>query len=199
MYKLLELSSGGLPRSIDKELLDDRRSLFNKRLPLRRPTTTATPTIATIIVNSKTEGKKLVEPMLLLHQKTVGHLSKNCLKQERQTYWESNQLPVTVVCHACGEKGHYTNQCRKTNINAQGRAYMLKDRNAQQDLSVVTEKLYAKFSKCDFWIHIVQFLGHLINSQGLHVDPAKIEVVKNWTSPTTPTKVRQFLGLAGYY
>ncbi|GJY91893.1 putative reverse transcriptase domain-containing protein [Tanacetum coccineum] len=57
------------------------------------------------------------------------------------------------------------------------------------------EKLYAKFSKCDFLIHIVQFLGHLIDSQGLHVDPAKIEAVKNWTSPTTPTKVRQFLGL----
>ncbi|GJS54853.1 putative reverse transcriptase domain-containing protein [Tanacetum coccineum] len=48
------------------------------------------------------------------------------------------------------------------------------------------EKLYAKFSKCDFWIRIVQFLGHLIDSQGLHVDPAKIEAVKNWTSPTTP-------------
>ncbi|GKF16472.1 putative reverse transcriptase domain-containing protein [Tanacetum coccineum] len=61
------------------------------------------------------------------------------------------------------------------------------------------EKLYAKFSKCDFWIHIVQFLGHLIDSQGLHVDPAKIEAVKNWTSPTTPTEIHQFLGLAGYY
>ncbi|GJY32916.1 putative reverse transcriptase domain-containing protein [Tanacetum coccineum] len=48
-------------------------------------------------------------------------------------------------------------------------------------------------------IHIVQFLGHLIDNQGLHVDPAKIEAVKNWTSPTTPTEVRQFLGLAGYY
>nr|GEU32839.1 putative reverse transcriptase domain-containing protein [Tanacetum cinerariifolium] len=61
------------------------------------------------------------------------------------------------------------------------------------------EKLYAKFSKCDFWIRIVKFLGHLINSQGLHVDPTKIEAVMNWTSPTTPTKVRQFLGLVGYY
>nr|GEU54856.1 putative reverse transcriptase domain-containing protein [Tanacetum cinerariifolium] len=61
------------------------------------------------------------------------------------------------------------------------------------------EKLYAKFSKCDFWIRIVQFLGRLINSQGLHVDLAKIEAVKNWTSPTTPTEVHQFLGLAGYY
>ncbi|GJS78532.1 putative reverse transcriptase domain-containing protein [Tanacetum coccineum] len=56
------------------------------------------------------------------------------------------------------------------------------------------EKLYAKFSKCDLWIRIVQFLGHLIDnqvdSQGLHVDPAKIEAVKNWTSPTTPTEIR---------
>ncbi|GKA89870.1 putative reverse transcriptase domain-containing protein [Tanacetum coccineum] len=58
------------------------------------------------------------------------------------------------------------------------------------------EKLYAKFSKCDLWIRIMQFLGHLIDSQGLHVDPAKIEAVKNWTSPTTPIEIRQFLGLA---
>ncbi|GKA85606.1 putative reverse transcriptase domain-containing protein [Tanacetum coccineum] len=50
----------------------------------------------------------------------------------------SNQLPVTVICHACGEKGHYINQCRKTNFNAQGRAYMLRDRNAHQDPNVVT-------------------------------------------------------------
>ncbi|GJZ49126.1 putative reverse transcriptase domain-containing protein [Tanacetum coccineum] len=48
-------------------------------------------------------------------------------------------------------------------------------------------------------IHIVQFIGHLIDSQRLYVDPAKIEVVKNWASPTTPTEIRQFLGLAGYY
>ncbi|GJR44490.1 putative reverse transcriptase domain-containing protein [Tanacetum coccineum] len=61
------------------------------------------------------------------------------------------------------------------------------------------EKLYAKFSKCDFWISIVQFLGHVIDSQGIHVDPAKIEEVKNWASPTTPIEIRQFLGLAGYY
>nr|GEU31836.1 putative reverse transcriptase domain-containing protein [Tanacetum cinerariifolium] len=60
------------------------------------------------------------------------------------------------------------------------------------------EKLYAKFSKCDFWISIVQFLGHIIDSQGLHVDPTKIEAVKNWESPTTPTELRQFLGLVGF-
>ncbi|GKD92796.1 putative reverse transcriptase domain-containing protein [Tanacetum coccineum] len=45
----------------------------------------------------------------------------------------------------------------------------------------------------------MQFLGHVIDSQGIHVDPAKIEAVKDWASPTTPTAIRQFLGLAGYY
>nr|GEV08025.1 putative reverse transcriptase domain-containing protein [Tanacetum cinerariifolium] len=48
------------------------------------------------------------------------------------------------------------------------------------------EKLYAKFSKCDFWISIVQFLGHVIDSQGIRVDHAKIEAIKNWASPTIP-------------
>ncbi|GKD21531.1 putative reverse transcriptase domain-containing protein [Tanacetum coccineum] len=61
------------------------------------------------------------------------------------------------------------------------------------------EKLYAKFSKCEFWIREVQFLGHVINGNGIHVDPSKIEAVKNWKSPRTPTEVRSFLGLVGYY
>ncbi|GJX29715.1 reverse transcriptase domain-containing protein [Tanacetum coccineum] len=247
----------------------------------------------------------------------VGHLTRNCKNKGPAT--RSNQQPISVICHACREKGHYANQCRKTtNNNAQGRAYMLRDRNAHQDPNIVTgmfllnqhlarvlfnsgadksfvsislssmlnippitldttydiemangnlvgtntviqgctlillnqpfeidlmpielgsfdvvigmdwlskyhariicdekfihipidgetliirgyhqlrvrnedipktafrtrkEKLYAKFSKYDFWISIVQFLGHLINSQGLHVDLAKIEAVKNW-------------------
>nr|GFB88708.1 putative reverse transcriptase domain-containing protein [Tanacetum cinerariifolium] len=59
------------------------------------------------------------------------------------------------------------------------------------------EELYAKFSKCEFWIPKVQFLGHVIDSQGIHVDPAKIESVKDWASPKSPTEIRQFLGLAG--
>nr|GEW72004.1 putative reverse transcriptase domain-containing protein [Tanacetum cinerariifolium] len=279
----------------------------------------------------------------------VGHLTKNCTNKGPAT--ESNLQPVSVICHAYEEKGHYRSQCSKTNINANGRTYLLRDKNAHQDPNVVTElpglppvrqvefqidlipetapvahapyqlapsemqelsnqlqelvdrgfirpsssvyskidlrsgyhqlrvkdedipktafriryghyefqvmpfgltnepavfmdlinrvckpyldkfviifiddiliysckkeehanhlriilellkkeKLYAKFSKCDFWIRTVQFLGHLIDSQGLHVDPAKIEAVKNWASPTTPTEIRQFLGLAGYY
>ncbi|GJX84119.1 putative reverse transcriptase domain-containing protein [Tanacetum coccineum] len=61
------------------------------------------------------------------------------------------------------------------------------------------EELYAKFLKCDFWLSRVQFLGHVIDSEGIHVDPTKIESIKDWASPKTPTEICQFLGLAGYY
>ncbi|GJV94746.1 putative reverse transcriptase domain-containing protein [Tanacetum coccineum] len=61
------------------------------------------------------------------------------------------------------------------------------------------EKLYAKFSKCKFWLREVQFLRHMVNSDGLHVDPSKIEAIKNWEAPKSPTEVRSFLVLAGYY
>nr|GEZ72929.1 putative reverse transcriptase domain-containing protein [Tanacetum cinerariifolium] len=64
---------------------------------------------------------------------------------------------------------------------------------------LMKEELYVKFSKCEFWIPKVQFLGHVIDSLGIYVDPAKIESVKDWASPKSPTKIRQFLGLAGYY
>nr|GEX71477.1 putative reverse transcriptase domain-containing protein [Tanacetum cinerariifolium] len=56
------------------------------------------------------------------------------------------------------------------------------------------EQLYAKFSKCEFWIPKVQFFGYVIDSQGIHSDPAKIESIKDWASPKTATKIRQFLG-----
>ncbi|GJY50147.1 putative reverse transcriptase domain-containing protein [Tanacetum coccineum] len=55
------------------------------------------------------------------------------------------------------------------------------------------EELYAKFSKCEFWLSKVQFLGHVIDSEGIHVDPAKIKAIKDWASPKTPTEIRQFL------
>nr|GEZ76832.1 putative reverse transcriptase domain-containing protein [Tanacetum cinerariifolium]GEZ81841.1 putative reverse transcriptase domain-containing protein [Tanacetum cinerariifolium] len=61
------------------------------------------------------------------------------------------------------------------------------------------EELYAKFSKCGFWLSKVQLLGHVIDSEGIHVDPAKIESIRDCGSPNTPTNIRQFLGLTGYY
>ncbi|XP_055824467.1 uncharacterized protein LOC129892996 [Solanum dulcamara] len=61
------------------------------------------------------------------------------------------------------------------------------------------EKLYAKFSKCEFWLDSVTFLGHVVSKEGIRVDPAKIEAVRGWTRPTSPTEIRSFVGLAGYY
>ncbi|XP_070017940.1 uncharacterized mitochondrial protein AtMg00860-like [Nicotiana sylvestris] len=60
-------------------------------------------------------------------------------------------------------------------------------------------KLYAKFSKYEFRLNSVTSLGHIISGEGILVDTQKIEAVKTWPKPTTPTKVRSFLGLAGYY
>ncbi|GKE42064.1 putative reverse transcriptase domain-containing protein, partial [Tanacetum coccineum] len=82
--------------------------------------------------------------------------------------------------------------------------YSRNEKEHEEHLKTILEmlkkkELYAKFSKCEFWINTVKFLGHVIDSSGIHVDPAKIEAVKNWASPTTPLEIRQFLGLAGYY
>nr|GFB07336.1 reverse transcriptase domain-containing protein [Tanacetum cinerariifolium] len=77
-----------------------------------------------------------------------------------------------------------------------------KDREGQIKLILrllKEEKLFAKFSKSEFWLSKVKFLDHVIDSEGIHVDPAKIEPVKDWASPKTPTEIHQFLGLASYY
>ncbi|WJX56312.1 hypothetical protein P8452_41980 [Trifolium repens] len=67
-------------------------------------------------------------------------------------------------------------------------------------LSILREKqLYAKFSKCEFWLSEVKFLGHVISQGGVSVDPSKVEAVLNWERPRSVTEVRSFLGLAGYY
>ncbi|GJU51012.1 reverse transcriptase domain-containing protein [Tanacetum coccineum] len=82
--------------------------------------------------------------------------------------------------------------------------YYRNEKEHEEHLKTILELLrkeeqYAKFSKCEFWINTVKFIGHVIDSSGIYVDPAKIEAIKNWASLTTPSKIRQFLGLAGYY
>ena len=74
----------------------------------------------------------------------------------------------------------------------------------EQHLRIVLEtlrekKLYAKLSKCDFWLKEVSFLGHIVSVEGIRVDPTKIEAVVNWKPPQNVTEVRSFFGLAGYY
>ncbi|XP_052726015.1 uncharacterized protein LOC128194444 [Vigna angularis] len=67
-------------------------------------------------------------------------------------------------------------------------------------LTVLREKeLYAKLSKCEFWMKEVQFLGHVVSAGGISVDPAKVRAVLDWKSPRSVTEVRSFVGLAGYY
>ena len=74
----------------------------------------------------------------------------------------------------------------------------------EQHLRIVLEtlrenKLYAKLSKCDFWLKEVSFLCHIVSVEGIRVDPTKIKAVVNWKPPRNITEVRSFLGLAGYY
>jgi hypothetical protein len=60
-------------------------------------------------------------------------------------------------------------------------------------------KLYAKFSKCEFWLDSVKFLGHTISKDGISVDPSKVQEVMDWKPPKSVHQIRSFLGLAGYY
>jgi hypothetical protein len=61
------------------------------------------------------------------------------------------------------------------------------------------QQLHAKFSKCEFWMEEVAFLGHVLSAEGVAVDPSKIEASSKWKSPKTVTEICSFLGLGGYY
>nr|GEU79084.1 putative reverse transcriptase domain-containing protein [Tanacetum cinerariifolium] len=233
----------------------------------------------------RTEIKKIEDEFYNLSVK--GNDLKTYVRRFQELIWSSDQelqkkgpairsnlQPVSVICHACGEKGHYRSQCSNTNINANGRTYLLRDKNAHQDPNVVTgTSVYSKidlrsgyhqlrvrdevipkiafrtrFGHCEFQVmpfgltnapavfmdlmnrvckpyldkFVIVFIDDILiysrnkeehanllrivlellrkeKFQGLHVDPAKIEAIKNWASPTTPIEIRQFLGLAGYY
>jgi len=74
----------------------------------------------------------------------------------------------------------------------------------EEHLKIVLEKLrekrlFAKFKKCKFWLEEVSFLGHVVNKNGLAVDPGKVQVVVEWERPTSVRDISSFLGLAGYY
>ena len=82
--------------------------------------------------------------------------------------------------------------------------YSIDEQEYEQHLKIVLQtlrekKLYAKLSKCDFWLKEVSFLGHIVFVEGIRVDPAKIEAVVNGKPPRSVTEVRSFLGIAGYY
>ena len=82
--------------------------------------------------------------------------------------------------------------------------YSKNEQEYEQHLQIVLQtlrekQLYAKLSKCDFWLKEVSFLGHIVSIEGIRVDPTKIEAIVSWKRPRNVTEVRSFLGLAGYY
>ena len=82
--------------------------------------------------------------------------------------------------------------------------YSKNEEEHKEHLRLVLKKLrehqlYAKFSKCEFWLKEVGFLGHVILGDGIAVDPSKVEAVTEWKAPTSVGEIRSFLGLTGYY
>jgi hypothetical protein len=82
--------------------------------------------------------------------------------------------------------------------------YSMNEEDHAEHLRIVLTRLkehqlYAKFSKCEFWLKTVPLLGHVLSESGISVDPSKVQEVIDWKSPTTVHEVRSFLGLAGYY
>lgn len=82
--------------------------------------------------------------------------------------------------------------------------YSKNEEEHKEHLRLVLEKLrehqlYAKFSKCEFWLKEVGFLGHVISGEGIAVDPTKVQSVTEWLAPTSVGEIRSFLGHAGYY
>nr|GEX58201.1 reverse transcriptase domain-containing protein [Tanacetum cinerariifolium] len=224
--KLMEVFIGGLPRSIEGNVTTSKPQTLEEAITITHRTfnnnrnrnndhhqqhngrqETFRAYAATLTENNKYAGNLPLCKKCNLHHtrpctvkcqacNKVGHLTRNCKNKELAT--RSKLQPVLVTCHACGEKGNFKSQCSKANNSAHERAYLLRDKNAHQDPNVVTDHHQLKVRYED--IPKTAFrTRHIIDSQGIHVDPAKIEAVKNWASPTAPTEACQFLGLAGYY
>ncbi|GJV34070.1 hypothetical protein Tco_1394470 [Tanacetum coccineum] len=164
-----------------------------------------------ITTNNRIEVKKSLGIILSPQLKIIGTAKK------RAIHWKQPAANVSNLSCLWRERTLQKSvpkskqQCPRKSIHVEGqersprpeRSHGRKQQKCRypEIKSGITQKgkLYAKFSKCDFWISIVQFLGHVIDSQGIHVDLAQIEAVKDRASPTIPTEVRQFLGLTGYY
>nr|GEX70844.1 putative reverse transcriptase domain-containing protein [Tanacetum cinerariifolium] len=140
-------------------------------------------------ISAKKEEDKSKESNLRTYQSSK--ISLKCFPRTCQTTFQTRY-------------GHYEFQVMPFGLTNAPAVFMDLMNRHEEHLKAILEllkeeKLYAKFSKCEFWISKVQFLGHVIDNKGIHVDPTKIESTKDWASPKTPTEIRQFLGLAGYY
>ncbi|GJY60160.1 putative reverse transcriptase domain-containing protein [Tanacetum coccineum] len=124
--KLMEVFIRGLPRSIEGNVTASKPQSLEEAI-----------TITMRLMDQETFRSYAATPT---ENSRVGHLTRNCRNKGPAT--GSNQQPVSVICHACGEKWHYNYQCSKANNNAHERAYLLKDKNAHRDPNVVTDTTY---------------------------------------------------------
>ncbi|GJT37263.1 hypothetical protein Tco_0937128 [Tanacetum coccineum] len=154
--KLMEVFIGGLPMSIKGNVTASKPQTLEEAITITQRTLHCQVSDFANNVASTKELQKQMGPSLEAIYNQYSYLS--CL----------------------GEKGTYKSHAQEQTTNAHRKVKTSRDKNAHQDLNVVTTT-------------------HVIDNQGIHVDPAKIEAVKNWASPTTPTEVHQFLGLSGYY
>nr|GEY70335.1 reverse transcriptase domain-containing protein [Tanacetum cinerariifolium] len=145
--KLMEVFISGLPRSIKGNVTASKPQTLEEAINIAQRQETFKSYAATPTENrGYTRNRPLCHRCTLHHTgpctirfrvcNKVGHLTKNYRNKGPVT--GSNLQPVSVIFHACGEKGHYRSQCSKTNINANGRTYLLRDKNAHQDPNVVT-------------------------------------------------------------
>ncbi|GJY60490.1 reverse transcriptase domain-containing protein, partial [Tanacetum coccineum] len=148
--KLMEVFIGGLPRSIEGNVTASKPQTLEETITISQrlmdqetfKSYATTPTENNRYTGSIPLCKKCTlhhtGPCIVKCQtcNRVGHLTMNCRNKGLAT--RSNQQPVSVIFHACGEKRHYNYQCSKENNNAHGRAYLLRDKNAHQDSNVVT-------------------------------------------------------------
>ncbi|GJV97029.1 putative reverse transcriptase domain-containing protein [Tanacetum coccineum] len=145
--KLMEVFIGGLPKSIEGNVTASKPQTLEEAITITQrlmDQETFRSYAATPTENSRYTGSLPLCKKCTLHHtgpctvkcqtcSRVGHLTRN-----KGPATGSNQQPVSVICHACGEKGHYNYQCSKANNSAHGRAYLLRDKNAHRDPNVVT-------------------------------------------------------------
>nr|GEV74098.1 reverse transcriptase domain-containing protein [Tanacetum cinerariifolium]GEW20792.1 reverse transcriptase domain-containing protein [Tanacetum cinerariifolium] len=152
--KLMEVFIGGLPKSIKgnvstskPQTLEEAITITQRLMDQNRRQETFKAYAATSTENNRYVGNLPLCKKCNMHHtghctvkcqtcNKVGHLTRNCKNKGPAT--RSNLQPVSVTCHACGDKGHFKSQCSKANNSAHGRAYLLRDKNAHQDPNEVT-------------------------------------------------------------
>ncbi|GKA34362.1 putative reverse transcriptase domain-containing protein [Tanacetum coccineum] len=215
--------NGGEPSKDRTEREDNKRTMTRNTFatttnPVRRENTGMVPKYTTYNFHHPPE----TPCRTCFNCNRLGHFAKDYRVVPRNVNPINARNPTARACYECGSIDHIKAACPRNNGNqAHGKAFMLEAEEAHQDPNILTDTIRVKvheddipktafrtrYSHCSSYSNAlcldilweVQFLGHVIKGDGIHVDPSKIEAIKNWEAPRTPSEVCSFLGLAGYY